>query len=361
MSKFSRRGFLKVTALGGAAMAAMQGCASNQKKEFSFDDQEGFTFAHLTDSHVRRKRQGHLGYEACIQAVNNLEPNPELVLMGGDMVFDGCYTEKEDWLDQVELVRSLSDQLNMPWYGCLGNHDALGLNGRRKVALDDPQLGKEYLMEKLGMPAAYYSFDAHGWHFVVLDSNEMIEHPEYGPVTIASIGEEQREWLANDLGKNAGKPTVVVTHVALFCANGQIDGNQEAKAMSLVISENRQVREILERHGVKAVLQGHSHMIEDYKYNGVWYITSPAVSGCWWSGEWNGHPAGFTLLKATPDGELVWERKGFEWEWVLEPEDTLEKKKIEERKAFEQEQKRLLEEERGVLKALRCEKSFFFL
>ena len=46
---------------------------------------DSFTFLHLTDMHVRRKRQGHLGYEACINHVNKNFASADFVLMGGDL------------------------------------------------------------------------------------------------------------------------------------------------------------------------------------------------------------------------------------------------------------------------------------
>src|SRR3990172_1779789 len=42
-----------------------------------------FTFVHLTDMHVTKRRQGHEGYKACVEAVR--KHRPAFVLMGGDM------------------------------------------------------------------------------------------------------------------------------------------------------------------------------------------------------------------------------------------------------------------------------------
>lgn len=332
----SRRDFLRNLTLGGA------GAALGANGILSSDglDSADFSFVHLTDMHVRRKRRGHVGYARCVDSVNALEHTPALVLMGGDMVFDGLYTEKDEYLDQIELFRSESDRLDMPWYGCLGNHDVLGWNSRRKVALDDPDLGKELIVRRTGMEAPYYSFNAKGWHFVVLDTMYHVE-ADHGPAYVPMLGEEQLEWLRFDLGAHHGMPTVAVMHIAAFCNTGQIEGDFDAPAMnSMVIRDNRAFREILERHGVKAVLQGHSHQIEDYYWNGVWYITSQSVSAAWWGGNWRGFKPGYTQFFAK-DGELSWIRHEFDWEHHLEPEDDLERERIAEMEAFQAEQERL--------------------
>ncbi|MCH8496087.1 MAG: metallophosphoesterase [Balneolales bacterium] len=354
-SSNSRRDFLKKMALGAGGLGIMAtGAMARQKpvmpagsKNIS-DENTAFHFLHLTDMHVRRQRKGHEGYARCIADVNALDPQPEIVLMGGDMAFDGLYNEKDDFIDMIDLFKTNSDKLNMPWYGCIGNHDVLGLSNRRKVPADDPDIGKGMIMEATGMPSSYYSFNHNGWHFVVLDTIYQVE-VEHGPSYVAKIGEEQLEWLRFDLGAHKGMPTVCVMHIAAFCNMGQINGDPSALAMNhMVVQDNRELREILERHGVKAGLQGHSHQVEDYYFNGVWYITRQSVSAAWWGGNWRGFKPGYTVLAAGKDGSLNWWRKEFEWEHQLEPGDALERERTVERAEFVAEQRRLYEIEIGA-------------
>lgn len=339
-----RRDFLKKAVLTGAGFSLLNPASSGTLHPL----EDGFSFLHLTDMHVKRKRQGHKGYQACIDAVNAIENTSEFVLMGGDLAFDGNYTPKEEFIDQINLYKGISDQLNIPYYNSIGNHDVLGWNSRRKVPVDDPDLGKKLIMDMLGMEASYYSFNHKNWHFVVMDSI----HPviaEHGPSYKAKFGEEQLEWLRFDLGKHFGMPTVVMTHIAAFCHLGQMNGDPKFNAIGhMVVEDTEDFRHIIERHNVKAVLQGHSHVPEDFFYNGIWYITSQSVSAAWWGGNWKGFKPGYTVLRASGEA-LSWERKTFEWTHHLEPEDDLERKRIAEREAFEQEQAMLLQEERAAV------------
>ncbi len=304
-----------------------------------------FSFIHLTDIHVRYKRKGDVGYQKCISTIKELKQKPDLAIMGGDLAFDGNYTDKAEFIRSIELYKTISDEMGIPYYNCLGNHDHLGYSSRRKCAPDDPEIGKKCIMDRLGMKDSYYSFDHKGWHFVILDSAYPIETPT-GPSQAVKLGKEQLEWLAYDLGAHHGMPTVACIHVAAFCEIGTHNGDKEFNPIKsgMVIEDTRELQKILERHKVKALLQGHGHMTEEYGFNGVWYITTQSAGACWWAGEWLGFKPGYTVFHCHGD-QLTWDRVTYELDYYLEPEDDLERKLTAQYKESLKEQAELLQKE----------------
>lgn len=309
---------------------------------------EAFRFVHLTDSHVFDRRAGYEGYAQCIRSVNDLNPEPDFVMMGGDMVFDGMYNEKQDYLAWARTFKKLSDELEMPWYPSMGNHDPYGWSNRRKSPADDPDLGKAMIQSELDWEAPYYSFDHKGWHFTVLDCIMPVEK-EDGTSYVPMIDAKQLAWLAKDLGEAADKPKIVVVHVALFYLGHQANGDKKSTAVSpnMHVQNNKEVREILERHGVKLVLQGHCHHLEFMEYNGVKYLTSGAASGAWWAGNWKGNEEGFSVIHCNEDGTLSWSYQEFGWTAQLDQKDTVERQRQADFDAFKAEQARLRAIDRG--------------
>ena len=92
----NRRSFLKHFSLGLFGLGGLH-TTSKQTEEL---DEVKFRIAHVTDQHVTSRRKGHLGYQKCVDSINGLRPSPDFVLMGGDMVFDGLYTDLDVFRDQ---------------------------------------------------------------------------------------------------------------------------------------------------------------------------------------------------------------------------------------------------------------------
>ncbi len=347
----SRRDFLAGTCAAGTA-ALIAGRRDKVSAAHPETPQEpasagSFSFIHLTDQHVTHRRHAPDGYRKCIAALNGLEKAPDFVLMGGDMVFDGNYTSKDDYENQIRLFKEINSELNYPWHPCLGNHDVLGWSPREKVASSDPHYGKKLILDSLEMDAPYYSFDHQGWHFSVLDS-AYPDTRQDGILQIPRLGDKQLEWLAYDLGAAGDRPKIAVVHVAALCNVGQLQGDRERLAMdgAMVIWDTKPLRDVLERHNVKLLLQGHSHRIEDTFWNGTWYVTSAAASGAWWAGSWTGSEPGYTVVHCHGD-EVTWTHESYPWQPHLDPEDTVERQKIAEQKAEVANQCRLRDLERA--------------
>jgi 3',5'-cyclic AMP phosphodiesterase CpdA len=158
------------------------------------------------------------------------------------------------------------------------------------------RFGKRLFQEHIGR--RYYSFAHKGWYFLALDSIGITRDRQY----TGYVDSEQLEWLKRELamiGKSA--PIVVVTHMPLvtgYLAYGSLTKLLPPDA--LVVSNAREVLDILQPYNVKTVLQGHLHVREVVDNAlGCRYITSGAVCGNWWRGPRDGHPEGFSRFSIT--------------------------------------------------------------
>lgn len=115
-----------------------------------------------------------------------------------------------------------------------GNHD---YNTRGAAAY------YAYYGDRAGAPeTGYYSFDAGGWHFVMMNTSLAM-----GP------GSEQERWLRADLASHAGRCTLAVLHHPRFSSS--MHGSN-----SSVVPLWRALYEA----GVDLVLSGHDHVYERF-------------------------------------------------------------------------------------------------
>lgn len=130
-------------------------------------------------------------------------------------------------------------------------------------------LTKDEFLAGVGQKKPHYSFDAGGFHFLVLDACFRADGQPYGRDNFkwndANIPDEQVEWLRADL-KATTRKTIVFAHQRLDVKNDYGVKNAE------------QVRTVLEESGkVLAVFQGHSHKNDLKDIHGIHYCTLVAM------------------------------------------------------------------------------------
>jgi predicted phosphodiesterase len=177
---------------------------------------------------------------------------PDLVLDAGDFVHDG--TEAE-----FRRARAGRERLRMPWYVVRGNHDA---RLRGPFAAPPPELPPFRAVEHAEL------------RVILLDN-----HRE-------RLSDEQFRQLERELAAHAGRRTVVVMHVPPFLSREpaalRIRHALPFPLASPVMREPEQVERftaLMERHGVLAVLTGHSHFADSQLRGGVHYIVAGAAGG----------------------------------------------------------------------------------
>ncbi|RPD97716.1 metallophosphoesterase [Aureibaculum marinum] len=253
--------------------------------------------AHITDVHMRPEHNAPNRFKKCLADIK--KHNVDFFMNGGDIIYAANYKRitrertKEQW-DIWNDLRSEFSEYEM--YSCLGNHDMWWAAPDKS----DPMYGKQYVVKQLKMPSTYYSFDREGWHFIILDS--------MNDSTI-SLGEIQREWLAEDLDKVSKEtPILIMSHCPILSLCGVFkNGNHK---------DFSEITKIFYKHKDKKIhcISGHIHLVDAGVYNNVNYYVTGALSGAWWE-EGDEHsaqkywyretPPGYAILDLFDDGTLV--------------------------------------------------------
>jgi 3',5'-cyclic AMP phosphodiesterase CpdA len=147
-----------------------------------------------------------------------------------------------------------------PRYHTLGNHDNDG-------GFKWPQV-----LEFWNMPRRYYSFDQAGWHFVVLDGNE-IRPGKRAPGYPRYIGTEQQDWLRQDL-KQTKAPTILFSHQSLEDPEG-VENTVEIRTILEEVNREAGWRK------VSACLSGHHHVDFATQISGIHYLQINSMSYYW--------------------------------------------------------------------------------
>jgi predicted MPP superfamily phosphohydrolase len=210
-----------------------------------------FTFAYLSDTHLYERTLNQRFVRAAVKAVedvNALDPQPDFVLFGGDLAQLGDPK-------QLELGKQILDELKAPLKIMVGEHDWF---------LD---LGEKW-RDMFGPPN--YSFDWKGVHVVVLMSvhekdfwtarkmtpaqrMQTVAGLDNGVQSRFEVGDEEREWLKNDLAKvPTTTPILVFSHSPLY---------KYYKPWNFWTEDAEQVQALLKPYDKVTVIHGHTHQV----------------------------------------------------------------------------------------------------
>jgi 3',5'-cyclic AMP phosphodiesterase CpdA len=212
---------------------------------------EPFRIAYISDAHLYERHINDRFVNSILRAiddVNGMDPAPDFVLFGGDLAQLGKPGE-------LDLGAQLLQNVKAPVRMMVGEHDWFLDMGEKWRAL-------------FGEPT--YSFDHKGVHCVVLNSilekdfwTERGMTPEERMGTVAGldngiqsrfeVGEEQRDWLKNDLAKlPPSTPLIVFSHSPLY---------KYYKPWNFWTDDADQVQALLKRFDHVTVIHGHTHQL----------------------------------------------------------------------------------------------------
>jgi 3',5'-cyclic AMP phosphodiesterase CpdA len=212
-------------------------------------DAGGLTFLQISDSHigfdkpVNPNAKGTL--EEAINRIQAMPVKPSFMIHTGDITHLSKVSEFDD-ADQI-ISQARLDVHYVP-----GEHDIL-----------DPEV--KLYRERYGRGAkgaGWYSFDANGVHFMglvnVADGVRFmgrvnIDNPGGKAGGLGSLGDEQLQWIEDDLKDRArSTPIVVFAHIPLWSVYPTWGWGTEDSARALGY---------LKRFGSVTVLNGHIHQV----------------------------------------------------------------------------------------------------
>jgi len=244
----SRRDFLKLSTLASAAVVLPIDVFSSNI------GRETIEIGLIADVHQDVMHDGEERLQAFLDEAN--KRNPDFIVQLGDFVLPHDYNKN---------FMATWNNYKGEKHHVLGNHDT------------DHGFSQEQTMEFWGMPKKYYSFDKKGVHFIVLDGNDKNPKPWSGYSRY--IGEEQKEWLKQDL-KSTNKPTIIFSHQTLELES---DGIANMKEIRAIFEEANKVAGFQK---VLCCLCGHTHTDFMTQINDIYYVQINSASYRWVGGDY---------------------------------------------------------------------------
>lgn len=292
----TRRDFMKRLLAGLSLFAG--GCTRTIRQPARGSGKGSLRLGFYTDIHARTEGQTPLAMEKAAHAIN--ARRIDLAVAGGDLITGGLTASATTAVKRWDAYMKMSQAIKADIYPTMGNHDlvtAVPSPEGKKAEEINPRAA---YLTRMGLDRSFYSFDAVGYHFSILDSVQLtpIRYKYQGKVPA-----EQLEWLKEDLSKiPGGNPIVLATHIPLVTAfYGTTQGATYAPPNTRVVVNNRAVLKIIEKHNVIMVLQGHSHAYETVRWRNTLFISGGAICGKWWQGPWYGVEEGFCVITLAED------------------------------------------------------------
>jgi len=311
--RYSRRYFLRqligvgAMGFGGVDSLLAQNAAPISAKATPF------RFAFLTDLHLLQggALRSVEGIVACLAAVQKLDPRPDFIICGGDLV----HSSRELTLPGAETALDYFLQLwknhtDVPTHWTFGNHDLAGTSNPYALA-SDPNYAKGLFQSRLQMPQLFYSFDCKGWHVIVLDDIALQPDHSY----IGDLFDDELAFLKADLDAHRNVPTIVCSHIPIASAYqfGLSLASGKPVPKNLVCTNANALLGDIPGHNIRAILSGHLHFNESLGKNGVQIINCGAVCANYWKGPNPGSPEGFGVVDLGADGSVKFNYHSYGW------------------------------------------------
>lgn len=197
--------------------------------------------------------------EDAICQINKME-DVDLVVFSGDSI------NQPNECDLPVFIK-IANNLKMPWYVALGNHEVNQERGLTK---------EKYFQILTSLNLNYASINAFKPYYIITPKKEykVIFLDGVNEEKLSSEGEfseEQLAWLDKKLNQYRNKKIIIVQHFPIIPPYKTTTRNHEIK-------NAKEYLNILDKHNnVIVVLAGHYHCSKVVKRNNVLHITTPAL------------------------------------------------------------------------------------
>jgi 3',5'-cyclic-AMP phosphodiesterase len=312
-----RRDFLATTVLGGISLAACLPASHNA----GLPKKRMVRIAHITDMHLEPDTVAIRGANNLLQAIDQLDDQPDFILNTGDNIMDALKRSKSNVAKQWDTWRDhFRANVKLPLYNCIGNHDVWGWGLPDKLVEADPLYGKEWALKMLELRSRYYSVDLNGWKMICLDSPFQDEKRKG---YTARLDDVQFDWLKETLASTPLEtPIILASHIPILSPSVFFDGENESKGDwnipgAWMHMDARRIKDLLIQYpNVKLAVSGHVHLVDQVKYLNVNYVCNGAASGGWWKGNYQEFPPAFALIDLYDDGSF--DNKLIHYNWNSE-------------------------------------------
>lgn len=212
--------------------------------------------AHLSDPHLRQKGRLYQGlvdsnamFDLAIETLAALRPEPDIVIIGGDLVDEG--TEAE-----YETVRRALKKLRQPVYAIPGNHD--DHEGFRRCFQ-----GSDYIAASGPL---HFDLGAK-WPVRVIGFDVTVPGRHHG-----NIDEEAFDWLRDRLAEHPHRPTVLLMH------QPPVDSGIPCIDAYKCLQGERLADLLSQHRNVERVLCGHIHRFMQARFGGSLLMTGPSTT-----------------------------------------------------------------------------------
>ena len=225
-------------------------------------------FVHFTDTHIvgpgvrLREVETCRTLERVVDAVNNLNPRPAFVIVGGDLVSPDISSDSieghrdasaAEYEASYAVLRSILGRLTVPFHMLMGNHDRRGPFRRVMLSQQAPDDERHCFV-----------VDVDGYRVCALDSLDPGKKP-------GVLGAGQLAWLRDRLGEAVDRDVVIAVH------HHAVPIGLERLDVQMLTDADALWNVILEAGNVRGVLCGHVHLQHEEVRHGIPVVTTPST------------------------------------------------------------------------------------